>query len=233
MTADAVGVIRAVVREELRGFHFAELGVVTRAYPHESGSDANNYECDVRLRDTGLELRRLPVATSRLGVVAIPDPGDLVLVQFLRGDIHAAIVTGRLYNDAIRPPEARAREAVYVSAHPAESGVRRVYLELPNGNTLTIDDDALELEMGGTTLTIKHDGDVIVESRSKLTLRSQGDALLESQGKLELKAASDVSVKGLNVSLKAMANASIEATAAASLKGPSVKIAGMIDFSPA
>jgi uncharacterized protein involved in type VI secretion and phage assembly len=230
--ADAVGVIRAVVREELRGFASAELGVVTSAYPHESDADDNNYECDVRLRDSGLELRRVPVATSRLGAVAIPDSGDLVIVQFLRGDMHAAVITGRLYSDATRPPAATAGEAVYVSAHAAQRGVRRLHLELPNGNRLTIDDDALVAEMGGTRLTLKHDGDVIVESPAKLTLRASGDATLEANGSLTLKAGGNVAVEGNNVAVKALANASLEGTAATTVKGAAVKVAGMIDFAP-
>ena len=145
MTGTALSVIRAVVRDELAAFKTAELGVVTNAYAHAQAGDRNNYECDVRLRDSGLELKRVPVGTGRIGAAAIPNPDDLVLVQFLHGDVHAAIVTARLYNDADRPPEAADRECVYVCPDAAESGVRRLYLEFPNGNTLQLDDDTVVL----------------------------------------------------------------------------------------
>jgi phage baseplate assembly protein gpV len=174
-TTDVIGVVQAVVREELRGFRTAELGVVTALYPHESAGDRNNYECDVRLRDSSLELKRVPVATQRIGAVAIPNVNDLVLVQFLQGDVHSALITARLYNDQDRPPEAHERELVYVSPDPAASGVRRLSVELPNGNKLLVDDDQLVLEMGSTTLTVKHDGEVVVDSGSQnITLTDQG-----------------------------------------------------------
>ena len=105
--SDAITLIQAVIRDQLRGFKTAELGVVTKVYSHESSSDKNNYQCDVKLRDSGLELKRVNVATQRMGAVAIPNQDDLVLVQYLNGDIHSAIVTGRLYNDAVRPPGSR------------------------------------------------------------------------------------------------------------------------------
>jgi hypothetical protein len=82
VSSDLVGLVQAIVRDQLCGFRTAELGIVTQVYSHESGGDKNNYECDVRLRDSGLELKRAPVATQRIGAVAIPNVDDLVLVQF-------------------------------------------------------------------------------------------------------------------------------------------------------
>jgi len=67
------------------------------------------------------------------------------LVQFVGGDINSAVVTGRLYNDDDRPPVAKEREYVYISPHDKESGVRRVYLEFPNGNTLELNDDEMNV----------------------------------------------------------------------------------------
>ena len=71
MTHDAISLIQAVVRDELRSFKTAELGVVTKVYAHEAASDKNNYECDVRLRNAGLELKGVPVCTARSGAVAM------------------------------------------------------------------------------------------------------------------------------------------------------------------
>jgi phage baseplate assembly protein gpV len=203
---DAIGLIQAVVREELRGFRTAELAVVTALYPHESAGDRHNYECDVRLRDSGLELKRVPVATQRIGAVAIPNVDDLVLVQYLQGDVHSALITARLYNDQDRPPEAHPRELVYVSPDPAESGVRRISLQLPNENTLLVDDDQLVVTMGQTTLTIKHDGEVVIDSGNQsITLTDQGggNALTidVEQGQVTVKAGTKVVVDAPQVEL--------------------------------
>jgi hypothetical protein len=230
---DAVGVIQSVVRDQLRAFRTAELGVVTRVQPHASSADRNNYSCDVRLRDSGLELKKVPVCVGRIGVAAMPNVDDLVLVQFLNGDIHAAVVAARLYNDQDRPPEAGERECVYVSPDDPESGVRRMYLELPNGNKLTWDDDKLLLELGQTTVTINHDGDVEVSSSARLRIQTNGDTSVKADGALDLNATGDVTIQGMNVSITAQASASLEGSASATLKGPMVTVAGQIDFSAA
>lgn len=231
--SDAISVIQAVVRDQLRAFRTAELGVVTAAHPHAGDGDSDNYGCDVRLRDSGLELRQVPVGTGRIGAVAIPNQGDLVLVQFLNGDIHSAVITARLYNDEDRPPVAKRHEFVYSSPDSAESGVRRLHLAFPNGNTLTLDDDRLVLEMGQTTITVSHSGDVELSSAAKLTVATKGDATVQVQGNLELSASGDVTIEGAGVALKARAQASLEGGAGATVKGATVKIAGQIDFAAA
>jgi uncharacterized protein involved in type VI secretion and phage assembly len=231
--SDAITLIQAVVRDQLQSFKTAELGVVTKVYSHEAAADKNNYQCDVKLRNSELELKRVSVTTSRIGAAAIPNEDDLVLVQYLNGDIHSAVITGRLYNDVDRPPEAKPREFVYVSPDRAEQGVRRLYLELPKGNKLTLEDDKLVIEMGKTRLTINNDGDVELDTNAKLTINAKGDATVKTQGNLELNASGDVKLEGNNVSVKAKASATVEANASATLKGATVKVAGQIDFAAA
>lgn len=230
---DVVSLIKAVIRDQLQGFRTADLAVVTQVYSHESSSDKNNYECDVRLRDSGLELKRVPVCTQRIGSVAICNPDDLVLIQFLHGDIHSAVITGRLYNDVDRPPEAKSKEFIYISPDDAESGIRRCYLKLPNDNKLLVDDEKLVVEMGKTKLTINNSGDVVVNSEAKVTLQAKGDTTIRSDGNVDLNAGGDIKLSGNNVSLKAQANATLEGTAGATVKGATLKLAGQTDFSPA
>ncbi len=237
---DLVEIIQAIVRDELKNVRTSEVGVVTQLFPHESSGDKNNYECSVRLRDTGLELRRVPVATQRIGLAAIPNVDDLVLVQFVGGNLHGPVITGRLYNDVDRPPEAKAKELVYVSPDAAESGVRRVYVELPNGNKLLIDDDKVLLEVGDTRVQIKHSGDleiksnakVVVQSQGNVEIESQGDLKLEATGGLSLKAQGDVKIEGLSVSVKGQTTAQLEGGANTSVKGAIISIAGTTNFSP-
>lgn len=237
---DLVEIIQAIIRGELNKVRVAEVGVVTELFSHESGSDKNNYECNVRLRDTGLELHRVPLATQRIGLAAIPNVDDLVLVQFIGGSLHGAVITGRLYNDVDRPPEAKAKEFVYVCPDDAESGVRRVYLEFPNGNTLLMDDDQVVLEVGDTKLTMKNSGDVEIKSNAKVVIQSQGNTEIKSQGdikldatgSLTLKAQADVTIEGLSVSVKGQTTTQLEGQANTAIRGPIISIAGMTNFSP-
>jgi hypothetical protein len=165
--SDLVTLVQAIVQDTLDGFRTAELGVVTTLHSHESGGDKNNYECDVELRDSGLELKHVSIATHRVGEVAIPNPGDLVLLQFLNGDVHSAVITGRLHTDQARSPEAKPREHVYVSPDADEAGVRRLYLELPKNNKLTLEDAKVVLEMGKTTVTVENDGKVEIKTNDQ------------------------------------------------------------------
>lgn len=237
---DLVEMLQAIVRDELRRMRLAEIGVVTAIFPHESGSDTNNYQCTVKLRDSGLELPRVPVATGRIGFAAIPNTGDLVLVQFVGGSLHGPVITGRLYNDQDLPPQSKAAECVYVSPDDAQSGVRRLYMEFPNGNKLTLDDDKVVLEMGDTKLTVNNGGDVAVESNAKVTVTSQGNMELTSQGDisisasgaLSLKAQSDLKLEGLSATVKAQTSAQFEGGASTTVKGPLLSLAGTTSFSP-
>ena len=108
-----VDTIQAIVRSELRSVRSPELGVVDAVYPHSDDGDLDNYGCDVVLKNTGLLLRRVPVATGHIGTVAIPNVGDLVLVAFEGGDVNQPIVIGRLYNDEDRPPLNTTDEVIF------------------------------------------------------------------------------------------------------------------------
>ncbi len=237
---DLVGIIQAVIRDELASLRVAEVAVVTEVFPHESDSDRNNYECTVRLRDSGLEIPRVQVATGRIGLAAIPNVDDLVLVTFVRGDVHEPIVIGRLYNDVDRPPVGKGKECVYVSPDDAESGLRRVYLEFPNGNKLLLDDDKVVVEAGATKFTVNNGGDLEIDSAAKVVVKSSADTEVNSQGSLTLqasggvtlKAGGDLKIEGLSVSVKGQTTTQVEGGASTTVKGPLLTLAGTTNFSP-
>jgi hypothetical protein len=240
LAPDLVDIIQAIVRDELGKLRVSEVGIVTSLFAHEASGDKNNYECSVRLRDSGLELHRVPIATGRIGLAAIPNVDDEVLVQFVGGDVHGAVVVGRLYNDVDRSPEAKEKELVYISPDEPDAEIRRAYLEFPNDNKLLLRDEELVLEMGQTTITIKHGGDVEIASNSKLVvttksdakIKSDGDLSLEAGGSVSISAGTDVKVEGLSVAVKGKASVGVEGQASTSIKGPIVNVAGMINFSP-
>ena len=238
--ADIIELLRVIVRDELAGLHVADIGVVTRTHPHATASDKKNYACDVRLRDSGLELKAVPVATQRIGHAAIPNVADLVLVAFVGGDIHGAVIVGRLYNDVDRPPLGSDQEWVYVCPDAKKSDVRRAHFEFPNGNKATLDDEKLVIEMGSTRLSIKNGGDVELQSAGKVTIHSDadfeikagGNLAIEAGGSLAIKAGTGATVEGRSIAIKAQTSAEVQGSAAASLKGALVTIGGNVSFSP-
>lgn len=216
----------------MQHLRFAEVGVVTGLHSHENENDKNNYECTVQLRDSGLILQNVAVATQRIGSVAIPNVNDLVLLAFINGNVNAPVIVGRLYNDGDRPPVAKAHELVYVSPDAAESEIRRMFFEFPNGNKILLDDDKFVLEAGATKVTVNNGGDVCLEVGGKTSIQAEGDVTIGAKGNIELKAQGDVNVSGVNVSIKGQSSAGLEASGSAKLKGANVAINGITSFGP-
>jgi uncharacterized protein involved in type VI secretion and phage assembly len=219
-----VPAIRAVVRHELDGVRSLELGIVTTVYTNEGATGESNLAADVRLRGSALELQRVPVAVGRIGLSAVPRPGDLVVLGFVGGDVNGAIVLGSLYDEQSRPADAKADEVVYAVPDEAADGIRRFELQLPNGNTLTAEDTALTIVMGGTTVKVEADG--------AITLEAAGDLVLSSKGSVSIKADASISIEAQQgATVKAQTSLALEAAGQAKLKGAAVSIAGTTSFS--
>jgi uncharacterized protein involved in type VI secretion and phage assembly len=206
--------IRRIVQDEMARIHTSELAVVQEQHPHASDGDQDNHACTVRLRDTGLVLRRVPVATQRIGMVSIPAVGEMVLVQFVGGDLNAPIIIGRLYNDEDRPPPND--DGQMILHLPLDAGDSdAVHLELHSG-----DKREMTLKLGNTlTLALKDDDPVVeidVDGKAKLQIARDGAVTVESQGSLGIKAGSDLKVEGNAIT--------IEASGDLKLKGATVNI---------
>jgi uncharacterized protein involved in type VI secretion and phage assembly len=219
-----VGIIQRIIQEELRRVRVAELAVVTATHPHSSNGDRANYACDVQLKGTGLALEKVPVATQRVGTVAIPNPGDLVLLTFDTGDINQPIIIGRLYNDEDRPPLSKENEIVFrlpldkpddktvkMEARnlKGKSPPREVLLELAPELKVRIVDTELHATVGKTGLRLKtrkggKSGQVIIEARrSKVTINQDGDISIVAAKKMELTAEDTMSLKAKSILLNA------------------------------
>jgi phage baseplate assembly protein gpV len=207
--------IRRIVREELGRTRTAELAVVQEQHPHAGDSDMDNYACSVTLRDSGLVLKQVPVATQRIGTVSIPEVGELVLVQFVNGDLNAPLITARLYNDEDRPPINDAGQAilhlppgtgdgdaVHMELHSGDS--RALVIRLGNGLELSLRDDdpvvELAVDGGKASLSIARDGGVTLESQRDVTVKGQGSIGVEAQGELNLKG-NTVNISGVTVNI--------------------------------
>jgi phage baseplate assembly protein gpV len=211
-----VPALQAVVRDELQSLRTIELGVVTQVYTNEGGSGDTNLAVNARVRGSALELQHVPVSVGRLGLSLIPRVGDLAVIAFVGGDLNGAIVLGFLYDEQTRPPDGKATEVVYVVPDDADDDARRIEVQLPSGNKLTLQDKKLTVSMGGTTLTVEADGAITVEAGGDISLNAQGAVSIEAQ---------------TDVKVKAGTNASVEGGVEAKLKGVTTTIAGMTSFS--
>ena len=119
--SDLIETLRAIIKDEISKMRPPDLGIVVEVYANDS--DGNNHQVDVRLRGSGVELKRAPVTVQRYGMSALPKVDDLVLVMFLSGDLNAPVVIGCVYDENTQPPEAAPAEVVYHI--PDEGGERQ------------------------------------------------------------------------------------------------------------
>lgn len=213
-------ILREVVAHELAGQRTSQLGVVTSTFPHESEDDKNNYEVNVRLKHEDLELRRVPVATTHMGAVAPPAVGDLVLVQFVDGDLNQPVVLGRFYDDETLPPlhkdgevlwEHRVSDgtknqirlaadgSIYIQRDVEDNSEAKASIRLDGSSgdiEIKAGDGVFVLLKNGSEIQIKADGKPVKVDCDKLTVNGN----VEVNGDLEVKSgANSTKISGNNI----------------------------------
>lgn len=197
--------MRHVARHEVEQRCSVSLGVVRSTHGTNGES---SYACTVQLRESGIVLPKVPIATNLIGSAALPREKDLVVVVFAGGDLHAPVVIGRLYSEDVAPPTNA--QGQFVTVLPADEqstdkrlelsvdapgdGTRSIHLVL-DGTVrveLTIDDGGLKLKAQDTTLELTQSGssDGRAELKSgdnKVVIEQSGDITIQATGTLKLK----------------------------------------------
>jgi len=194
--SSVVEVIRSVVRRELAAVRGPALGVVTAVHSHADDGDQLNDEVDVTLQHEGVQLPRVPVVVTQPGEGLRLDVDDIVLVQFLGGDLQQAFVTGCLHTADRRPPvhadgervveqrvdgtpRNRIRwkpDASLVAEHLDDQGEAKVTLTVKADGGLELSASGLGVQVTCDTLTVKgnlsvQDGNVTL-TKGNLTLQN-------------------------------------------------------------
>ena len=196
--------VARVARHEAQARATASIGVVTDVHKSALGAD---HAVDVELRDRGLVLPRVPIAVGALGFVATPAVGDLVVVVFADGDMHAPVVVGRLYSSDLPPPEHGDGQAVlHLPPGDASAALQAVIdgtapsLELQVGGDtrVRIGDGEISLTSGDAEVRIDAGGAEEVKVRvgdASMTISARGDVTLEAANKLSIEA-TEIELKG-------------------------------------
>lgn len=239
MSTTILNTIQQIIRHEMRAMRVAELGLVEAVYPHSGDSDNDNYGCDVRLKDSALLLKRVPIATGHIGTVAIPNIGDLVLVTFDQGDVDQPIIIARLYNDKDRPPLNNPNEIIFrlplaeadnktiktgIRNIPENNPPREILMEMPPKITLQINDGTVHATAGKTEMKLDQTNEsggtvTVLAGRTKITMNQDGDVTIEAAGAMTLKATKDLTLEGQNVKIKGQLKTTVEAGTQAEVKG--------------
>jgi uncharacterized protein involved in type VI secretion and phage assembly len=198
-----VQTIRDIARHEAGQRWNTRLGVV------KSVKGSGDYACTVELRETHLVLPDVPIATSAMGLASLPSEGDLVVVLFVGGDLHAPVVIGVLYNEKVAPPENDSNLLVGVrpggetatdkrmewSISTPGDGTRELHVLL-DGKVkveVTVNDEGIVLTAQDTKFTLKQtsgsDGKAELQvGNSKVTIEQAGNVTVEAEKTLTLKA---------------------------------------------
>jgi len=215
---NVVHTIQSIARHEVLKRSHAQMALVSSVHGSNGQPD---YACTVKLRETGLVLPKVPIATSVIGHVGLPVENDLVIVLFMNGDLHAPVVVGRLYSEQVDPPAHQPGEVVIalpghepdpdrqllITATTPDDGSRQLNISL-GGDVeveVAISDDGVMLRTPDASLSIRQAGstDARIEMKAgdaRVTLSQSGDLSVEASGKLTLKAreidiAAEVQVK--------------------------------------
>lgn len=222
MSDSIVGVMKKVAEQEVRKIYTTELGIVTAVFPHASDSDKDNYQCSVKLKNKKLpdgkdfELRKVPVATSHMGLVNIPNVGDLVLVTFIGGNLNAPIIIARLYNDEDQPPVNKEKEFL-LQHNLKEGGSLKIDAEgvvtvmsKNEKNIITVNDDKIStvndkcgITIEGGDITLKNEQCKVVLSGGNITIDNGTCKIQVQGGGITIDAASS------NVTVKSMGSIKI------------------------
>ena len=202
----AVQTIRSIARHEVQQRWTSTLALVKSV---QGTNGEKKYSCTVEMRETGIVLPEVPIATGVIGAVSLPRENDLVLVMFPGGDLHGAVVVGRLYNEEVAPPKHSQGELVIVLPGDEEATDKRLELRVKtpgdgsrnltltlDGSVkveLTINDEGIQLQAQDTQLSLKQTGssDGKAELKvgdCKVTMEQGGDVSIEATGTLKLKA---------------------------------------------
>ena len=180
-----LSILRRVAAAELAQQRGTHLGVVTATFPHEAEDDNNNYEISVKLKYEDFELTRVPIAVSHIGMVAPARVGDLVLVQFVGGDLNQPVVIGRFYTEDSknRPPLHKDGEVLF-ELRCSDDKLNQ--LRFAADGSIYLQRDVTKPEDNSeATASIKIDG-----ASGDITLQSSGNVVvtLKHDSKIEIKA---------------------------------------------
>lgn len=177
-----IDIIRCVVQQELARTRTSLLGVVTAIFAHEAKDDSNNYEASVRFKHEDWELTRIPIAVDHTGAASLPVVGDLVLVQFIDGDLNQPVITGRFYHEDNRPPLHKVGDVMFEQRYEENNSPKINQLRFGADGAIYLQHDVTKPEDNSdakATIKIEPNGDVTISANKKVVIKLTNDSKLE------------------------------------------------------
>ena len=165
-------------------------------------------------------------ASAGFGHFFMPEVGDEVVLGYFNNDPSNPVILGSVYSSKNAPPitleEANnIKTLVTRSQHKFEfdDDKKTITLTTPAGNQVVFSDDEKSVTIKDQTdnsITLDTSG-ITLDSPKDINIQATGDITLDAKGKVDISAVSDVSCKGMNVSVNAQAELKAQGTASAEL----------------
>ena len=163
-----------------------------------------------------------PMAGKGYGQFFFPNPGDLVLLSYLGGDVHHPLVLGSYWANDVKPPYQIQEGKNEVRSIKTPAGIEikledtekkeKITITTPAGATLLLDDEqksvTIKDQKAENQLLINWEkGEITLAAKTKLTL-SAGDTslVLESSGNLTATASKAMECSANDISLQSKAS---------------------------
>ncbi len=197
--------IARIARHESAKRPVAAIGQVVDTFG--PSDNAGDYAVTVELRDSGLVLPRVPIASGVLGFAAIPAVEDLVVVVFAEGNHNAPVVVGRLYTPDLNAPKHDAGQLTLQLPPGDEEPTLDLTIDgnepawrltLPGDVLVECVEEKISLTVGELHLTLDAGGGgsaEIAAGGSTIRLEKDGDISIKAGGNLDLEA-NEVSISG-------------------------------------
>lgn len=176
------------------------------------------------------ELKKVPVAGSKAnlqnGESWAPEEGDMVLVQFINGNVHQPVVTGYLY------PADVEKQGLTPSTADVSGGSRyyrrcnRTTEEIKKDGTreVYVDKDEILVVKGHGTVTIQEGNLAINVQTGTATINVAGNAEVHSDGNLTASAVGTATVSGAIVDIESSGQINITGSGAIVASGASLSV---------
>jgi uncharacterized protein involved in type VI secretion and phage assembly len=146
--------------------------------------------------------------------------GDLVLINFIGGDINAPIITGRLYDDEQRPPLNKNNE--FLLQHSVKNG-GSIKLDDKGKIIITSKDEENILTVEDEKVSVMHEKFSIIIDGDKISITSDKDLALSAKNGKFVIDAQQIEITSANaLKIDAGAGMDIKASGAMKLEGSTI-----------
>lgn len=155
------------------------------------------------------------------GIFFIPETGTQVIISFIANDSRNPVILGSLYTNSKKPYES-INENNNLKCFMTKSNLKiefkedekEISISTPSGNKIFLNEENKEIsiqDQNNNSIKTSSSG-IDIQSGKNINISSGGTIKISAKGKFNISSNADVDIKGLNISQKADAKLSANAT---------------------